>query len=146
MGGNKTYHAQKVIGGSKAAESNIQSVQKTLEDNKKPAQVALAVVAAADPTIATVVTAAKFLHAAYKVYSSMHDTYEKTGDSDKALEAGSKKVVEIAAKEVRSEAIKYAIGAEWSSIKESEGIKTSETQDKMAVEGVSKAIDVSLEK
>lgn len=143
MGGNKSYRAKSVVGYSRSAKQSIESVKNALS-NETTQGVALAVIAASNPTAGKIILAGKLLHASYKIYDTMYAEYKKEEDISDALSKGGEKAVETVTKEGKHQLIKAAVGESWSSIKESSDIETDEQTDKMIVAGVAKAIDTNI--
>ena len=127
----------------------IKVVEETLETNK-PARVvvnsAIDVIAASEPTIGTLIATYKVSKWIYETYQKATSAYEKTGDSNEAVEVVANETIKYGVAKARDEVIGSIVDVGWGSVKSVSGIKTDELQDRILRAATKNTLDEVLPK
>ena len=143
MGGRRGSSISSILGQGRSASRARSEIQNKLE-KAPPEAVAAAtiqVVAMAHPAVAALYAAYKVAKFMYPIVKEGVETYEKTGDKDKAVEKMKEETIKQTAKTITSAAISTVVGAGVDQVAQAAGGTVDNTTNTFVKTAVSEAID-----
>lgn len=147
MGGRSGPSVTTILGKSERARRARRQVNYGLKEksSKVAAEVTFKTLAVTNPAVASLYAtyeAAKFV---YPIVKKGIETYERTGDSNKAIEKMSEETVKQTGRVIKEAAVEAVVETAYGRTKQAYGIKADKIVDKFVTSAISGAINEAVE-
>lgn len=143
MGGRSGRAAHELIGSGPSAARSKKDIQRKLKDGspKIAAETVLKAAATQNPAVTVLYCAYEAAKFTYPIVKKGIDTYEKTGDKDRAVDKMKAETVKQVGKKIKETAVETIVSAAWNGAKNSSGVQTDTITDTIVTSAVSGVIN-----